>query len=127
MRLKDEHEDGDRMDATAGNGRSDVESDPRLHDSWPGLSQLLRDASGASIQRSGKPLQGLTRRTDKGVVWTAISGLSPEALDEPVHRKQPSSVFVNSMTNLFHEDVSPEFVARIFDVVERTPQHTISS
>ena len=49
--------------------------------------------------------------------------LHPERLLDPTKRKRPTVYFVNSMSDLFHDQVPDEFVERILDVVERTPQH----
>ena len=48
----------------------------------------------------------------------------PEAFDEPLRWKKPRRVFVNSMSDLFHEDVAVEDVWRIFSTMEKTPCHT---
>ncbi len=50
--------------------------------------------------------------------------LRPERLDHPFGWKTPRRVFVNSMSDLFGEFVPDEFLARVFDVMRRTPQHT---
>ncbi len=50
--------------------------------------------------------------------------LHPEALNEPKKVKEPSMFFVCSMADLFHKDVPFEFVDRVMDVIEATPQHT---
>lgn len=50
--------------------------------------------------------------------------LVPEKLDAPLHWKTPRRVFVNSMSDLFHEDVPDEFIDRVFAVMALTPQHT---
>lgn len=50
--------------------------------------------------------------------------LLPERLDEPLRRKKPTVYFVNSMSDLFHEKVSFDYIDQIFKVIERTPQHT---
>ena len=36
----------------------------------------------------------------------------------------PRLVFVDSMSDLFHDDVPPEFIAQVFEVIRQTPQHT---
>jgi len=41
----------------------------------------------------------------------------PERLDAPLHWKKPRRVFVNSMSDLFHEDVPDEFIDRVFAVM----------
>lgn len=48
----------------------------------------------------------------------------PERLDAPLHWKKPRRVFVNSMSDLFHEDVPDEFIDKVFAVMALTPQHT---
>lgn len=50
--------------------------------------------------------------------------LWPERLTKPFTWKKPRKVFVNSMSDLFHEDVPSEFVDRVFAVMALTPQHT---
>jgi protein gp37 len=50
--------------------------------------------------------------------------LRPERLEQPLRWKRPRRVFVNSMSDLFHEAVPNTFIAAMFDVMRKTPQHT---
>lgn len=50
--------------------------------------------------------------------------LRPERLDQPLRWRKPRRVFVNSMSDLFHDGIPDEFIARVFAVMARTPQHT---
>lgn len=50
--------------------------------------------------------------------------LWPERLTKPFSWKKPRKVFVNSMSDLFHEGVPFEFIDRVFAVMALTPQHT---
>lgn len=50
--------------------------------------------------------------------------LVPEKLAEPLKWKTPRRVFVNSMSDLFHEDVPDTFIAAVFGVMAATPKHT---
>jgi protein gp37 len=50
--------------------------------------------------------------------------LHPDRLEQPVKRKAPTTYFVNSMSDLFHEDVPDAFIERVLDVARQTPQHT---
>jgi protein gp37 len=50
--------------------------------------------------------------------------LWPERLDQPAHWKKPRAIFVNSMSDLFHEGVSEEYIAQVFDAMAAAPQHT---
>ena len=45
-------------------------------------------------------------------------------LIQPLKRKKPTVYFVNSMSDLFHEDISDSFLDKVFDVIRETPQHT---
>ncbi len=47
-----------------------------------------------------------------------------EDLKEPYKWKKPSTVFVCSMSDIFNEKISFEFVDKIFTVIQNTPQHT---
>ena len=48
----------------------------------------------------------------------------PEALDLPFRWKDPNLVFVNSMSDLFHKAVPEDFIAAVFDAMNRLPRHT---
>lgn len=48
----------------------------------------------------------------------------PERLDQPLRWKQPRRIFVNSISDLFHDDVPDEFIARIFGAMAATQHHT---
>jgi len=50
--------------------------------------------------------------------------LHPERLEQPLKRKRPTTYFVNSMSDLFHEAVPDAFIDQVLDVCARTPQHT---
>ena len=50
--------------------------------------------------------------------------LHPERLNKPLTWKTPRMVFVNSMSDLFHELVPVEFIERVFTVMGATPDHT---
>ena len=45
-------------------------------------------------------------------------------LDQPLARAKPTVYFVNSMSDLFHEDVTDAFIEQVMDRIERTPHHT---
>lgn len=50
--------------------------------------------------------------------------LLPERLPAPLHWRKPRRIFVNSMSDLFHEDVPDDFIDRVFAVMALCPQHT---
>ena len=47
-----------------------------------------------------------------------------DRLAQPLHWRKPRRVFVNSLSDLFHEDISDAFIDRVFAVMARAPQHT---
>lgn len=49
--------------------------------------------------------------------------LHPHALEIPLRWKQPRTIFVNSMSDLFHKDVPFDFILKVFDVMRRATQH----
>src|SRR5436309_14889680 len=50
--------------------------------------------------------------------------LQPDLLDVPLKWKQPRIVFVNSMSDLLHEDVPLEYIKKVFETMIECPQHT---
>lgn len=50
--------------------------------------------------------------------------LHPDLLAVPLRWKQPRIIFVNSMSDLFHEKIPLEYIERVFDTMTRCPQHT---
>lgn len=50
--------------------------------------------------------------------------LMPDRLNEPLLRKKPTTYFVNSMSDLFHEKVPFAYIEQVFDVMKRSHHHT---
>lgn len=48
----------------------------------------------------------------------------PSRLNDPYKRKKPTIYFVNSMSDIFHEEMPEDYLDQIFDVIEDTPHHT---
>lgn len=67
--------------------------------------------------------QGLTERRGDRTEWTGLVKFIPERLEVPLKTRKPTMWFVNSMSDLFHESVTDEQIARIWDVMAATPQH----
>ena len=49
--------------------------------------------------------------------------LQPQMLELPLQWKKPQTIFVNSMSDLFHKDVPLEYIQRVFDVMRRAHWH----
>lgn len=50
--------------------------------------------------------------------------LHPNRLEQPLHWRKPRSVFVCSMSDLFHEDIPEDYLRRVFGVMREGQQHT---
>ena len=61
---------------------------------------------------------------DSGPRWTGEIELIEHMLDIPLRRKKPTTYFVNSMSDLFHESLPDAAIDRIFAVMALCPQHT---
>ena len=68
--------------------------------------------------------QGLTRKSGGRSVWTGKVATDHKALEAPVSWKKPRNVFVNSMADLFHQDVPTDFIQKVWGVMEKASQHT---
>lgn len=68
--------------------------------------------------------RGLTVMGKKGPRWTGEVRLVEHRLSEALRWRKPRRVFVNSLSDLFHESVSNEIIAAAFGVMAAAPQHT---
>ena len=66
---------------------------------------------------------GLTKKHGSNVVWNGIVREDRSALAMPTKWKKPRKIFVNSMSDLFHPDVSDTFANDVWDVMASTPRH----
>lgn len=91
----------------------------------------------ARFSDPGQPYEGLARRKltivnneerDPGnkreARWTGEVRFIAEHLADPLRWRKPQRVFVNSMSDLFHERLSNEEIAAVFGVMAAAPQHT---
>ena len=78
----------------------------------------------AAVREGGRHGQSGRTRTGIRGHWTGKVALIPEKLEEPLHWRKPRRVFVNSMSDLFHEGLPDVAVVKIFTVMEACPQHT---
>lgn len=79
------------------------------------LAKRLKAMGQAKYQRDGDP-----RTSGPGFAVTAHL----DALQIPLRWKTPRRVFVNSMSDLFHPDVSDRFIEAVFSVMTIASQHT---
>jgi protein gp37 len=79
----------------------------------PGCKHCYAERMAFRLQRMGQP------NYINGFKLT----LQEQALELPLQWKKPQTIFVNSMSDLFHKDVSEEFIKRVFDVMKRAHWH----
>jgi protein gp37 len=74
---------------------------------------------------TGDKYRGTAKRSRDGrPVFSGRINLDAGSLDLPLHWRMPRRIFVNSMSDLFHPGVPLEFIERVFNVMERCPQHS---
>jgi protein gp37 len=79
------------------------------------LAKRLKAMGSAKYQADGDP-----RTSGPGFRLT----IHPDTLDIPRGWSAPRTIFVNSMSDLFHPDVPDDYVREVFQVIAETPQHT---
>jgi protein gp37 len=79
----------------------------------PGCKNCYAERLAARLQAMGN------RRYRNGFAVT----LHPDQLALPVRWSQPRQIFVNSMSDLYHEAVPEEYIRRVFDVMVRADWH----
>jgi protein gp37 len=85
----------------------------------------MRQAHRLAANPSTPHYAGTTAMTRGGPVWTGKIGVAGDsAFLAPLRRKKPQTYFVNSMSDLFHEEVPDEVIDRVFAVMALCPQHT---
>jgi len=67
---------------------------------------------------------GTTRLTGGRAKWNGKIVLDPASLELPLKWKMPKTIFVNSMSDLFHDDVPLAFIVDVFRIMQIAKQHT---
>lgn len=80
-----------------------------------------RGLPGLNSPTTGEPFAIMR---ESGPRWTGKVELIKSALDLPLHWHKPRRIFVNSMSDLFHESLPNEAIDRVFAVMALCPQHT---
>jgi protein gp37 len=79
----------------------------------PGCKHCYAEVMAQRLRAMG------TKGYENGFALTLLS----DRLAEPMRRRKPTIYFVNSMSDVFHEDVPFEYIDRIFKTILETPQH----
>jgi protein gp37 len=91
----------------------------------PGTNCYAMGFANRLLDKPGSHYEGTTKRVNGKAVWTGKVTRAPDQiLTQPLRWTRPRMVFVNSMSDLFHEDVPDEWIDEIFAVMAMCPQHT---
>ena len=91
----------------------------------PGCTHCYAMRMAARLAAMGQDkYQGLTRVSGGRAKWNGRVNLDRSTLDAPRRWRAGRVIFVNSMSDLYHEGVPMEFVQKVFRVMRETPQHT---
>lgn len=86
--------------------------------------RITRFDRGRGVPEGQGAYDGLVKRVGAEARWTGLVRLVPEKLAEPLRWRRPRKVFVNSMSDLFHESLTNEEVAAVFGVMAAASRHT---
>src|SRR3990167_4301535 len=89
-----------------------------------GCANCYAATIAARFSYKGAPYQGLAFRSSHGAEWTGFVSLVESALDLPLDWRKPRRIFVNSMSDLFHERVTDDWIDTIFAVMWACGRHT---
>lgn len=91
----------------------------------PGCTNCYAMRMAARLQAIGlERYQGTTRRSGGRHVWSGRIVLDRAALEIPLRWKRSRHIFVNSMSDLFHQGVPETFIREVWAVMETAHQHT---
>jgi protein gp37 len=86
-----------------------------------GCAHCYAETVAARFSGPGQPYAGLV---DEKGRWNGTVRLIEDHLEDPLRWKKPRRIFVNSMSDLFHESLSDQDIARVVAVMSHAPQHT---
>lgn len=66
---------------------------------------------------------GLTQKKGKNITWNGTVREDAASLEIPYKWRKPRTIFVNSMSDLFHDEVSDDFILAVWKVMRETPRH----
>jgi protein gp37 len=89
-----------------------------------GCRNCYAERVAARFSGAGLPYHGFADMTPRGPRWTGRVELVPGKLAEPLGWRRPRRVFVNSMSDLFHEELGFEDIAAVWGIMAACPRHT---
>jgi protein gp37 len=89
-----------------------------------GCRHCYAEQMAARFSGRGLPYEGLAVLDERGGRWTNTVRVIETQMDQPLRWRKPRRIFVNSMSDLFHEGLSDHEIDRVFAVMLLAPQHT---
>lgn len=90
----------------------------------PGCEHCYAERQAHRFSGMHQPYEGLTKLTSHGPAWTGQARFVAAMLGDPLGWRKPQRIFVNSMSDLFHEDITNDQIAAVFGVMAACPQHS---
>ena len=100
-----------------------LEPHPRLLQGLPGCVHCYAETLAGRFSDKGLWGHGFATRGKAGHRWTGKVELISKKLAEPLSWRKPHRVFVNSMSDLFHESLTFQEIAAVVGVMAACPQH----
>ena len=88
-----------------------------------GCRNCYAEAIAARFSGPGQAYEGLAEMHNGAPRWTGKMMLAENHLLDPIRWKRPRKIFVNSMSDLFHESVPDEWIYKIFSVMRKANHH----
>jgi protein gp37 len=82
-----------------------------------GCRNCYAEGVAARFSGPGQPFEGFADRARTGSKWTGKMALVPGMLTQPLRWQKPRRIFVNSMSDLFHEALPDEAIDEVFSVM----------
>lgn len=89
----------------------------------PGCQNCYAERMASRFAKAGWS-KGFAEATSSGPRWTGRVELVPGALTDPLSWRKPQKIFVNSMSDLFHEALPDDAIDRVFAVMADAHRHT---
>lgn len=88
-----------------------------------GCRHCYAERMAARFCGPGKPFEGFATMSPSGPQWTGRVEIVEALVEQPLRWRKPKTIFVNSMSDLFHERIPAEEICRVFEVMGRADWH----
>src|SRR5688500_11788021 len=100
--------------------KSDIEWTDSVWNSVTGCTKISPGCKYCYAARLARRLKAMGQRNYRNEFTLT---LQPHMLHRPLKWRKPQRIFVNSMSDLFHESVPLEYIQRVFEVMDQADWH----